>query len=91
VAVPRNDGVVGSINSARLAGLPHVLEFVVGASQVLAGEPGLPRRAIWRNPCARRNTALLHASGLSGYVRRHALSHAMCHAPAISAAAAWCR
>lgn len=38
VAVPRNDGVVGSINSARLAGLPHVLEFVVGASQVLAGD-----------------------------------------------------
>jgi hypothetical protein len=37
LAVPRRDGVAGAMDSARLAGLPQVLQFMLGASQALAG------------------------------------------------------
>jgi hypothetical protein len=36
--VPQNDGVIGSVNSSRIAGLPEVLDFMLGASQVLSGQ-----------------------------------------------------
>lgn len=35
--VPQNDGVVGSVNSSRIADQPEVVEFMLGASQVLSG------------------------------------------------------
>lgn len=35
--VPQNDGVIGAVNSSRIAELPEVVEFMLGASQVLSG------------------------------------------------------
>jgi hypothetical protein len=36
--VPSNDGVRGSVNSSKIAGLPGVVQFVLGAAQVLTSE-----------------------------------------------------
>jgi len=36
--VPQNDGVIGAVNSSRIADLPEVVDFMLGASQVLSGE-----------------------------------------------------
>jgi hypothetical protein len=36
--LPHNDGVVGAVNSSRIAGMPEVVEFMLGASEVLTGE-----------------------------------------------------
>jgi hypothetical protein len=35
--VPQNDGVIGSVNSSRIADSPAVVDFMLGASQVLSG------------------------------------------------------
>lgn len=35
--VPQNDGVIGSVNSSRIVDSPAVLDFMLGASQVLSG------------------------------------------------------
>lgn len=35
--VPQNDGVIGAVNSSRIAELPEVVQFMLGASQVLSG------------------------------------------------------
>jgi hypothetical protein len=37
-SLPHNDGVVGSVNSSRIADMPEVVEFMLGASEVLTGE-----------------------------------------------------
>lgn len=35
--VPQNDGVIGSVNSSRIVDSPAVVDFMLGASQVLSG------------------------------------------------------
>lgn len=36
-SVPANDGVKGSVNSSKIAGLPGVVDFVLGAAETLTG------------------------------------------------------
>lgn len=36
--LPQNDGVIGAVNSSKIADLPHVVQFMLGASQVLSGD-----------------------------------------------------